>query len=124
MKSFRRAEGGTLTPYIMTSEGKAEAHLPSFEDTDLLRQDLLCKIQAGITNVAAMSLAINYPTAASVPHSIVKGLRNLRAIAAATEVTFKEAEQHVADANKQQEIETAQSQKQGPNIVKLRCCPL
>merc|ERR1711862_974078 len=46
----------------------------------------------GVANVAAMSLAINYPNVASVPHSIVNGMKNLLAIAAATEITFKEAE--------------------------------
>ena len=34
----------------------------------------------------------SYPNVASVPHSIVNGMKNLLAIAAATEITFKEAE--------------------------------
>merc|ERR1712020_341111 len=54
--------------------------------------DLLAKFQTGVRNVAAMSLAMNYPNVASVPHSIVNGMKNLLAIAAATEITFKEAE--------------------------------
>merc|ERR1719210_1136462 len=33
--------------------------------------------------------AMNYPNVASVPHSIVNGMKNLLAIAAATEITFK-----------------------------------
>merc|ERR1712168_394794 len=55
-------------------------------------EDLLSKFKAGIANVAALSLAIKYPTVASVPHSVVNGMKNLLAIAAATEITFKEAE--------------------------------
>ena len=39
-----------------------------------------------------MSLAIGYPTAASAPHSIANGLKNLMAIAAETDITFAAAE--------------------------------
>ena len=39
-----------------------------------------------------MSLAIGYPTAASAPHSIANGLKNLMAIAAETDITFPAAE--------------------------------
>ena len=46
----------------------------------------------GVSNVAAVSLAIGYPTAASVPHSLVNGFKNLLAVAVATDITFKEAE--------------------------------
>merc|ERR1712203_943586 len=61
------------------------------EILDITDADLLAKFQTGVANVAAMSLAINYPTVASVPHSVVNGMKNLLAIAA-TEITFKEAE--------------------------------
>ena len=47
---------------------------------------------AGLRNIAAVSLAIGYPTAASVPHSIINGMKKCMAIAAVTEITFKEAE--------------------------------
>merc|ERR1712150_420907 len=59
---------------------------------DITDDDLKESIMAAIKNVAALSLAIGYPTLASVPHSIVNGMKNLLAIAAATEITFKEAE--------------------------------
>merc|ERR1739838_865011 len=45
------------------------------------------------SNVAAVSLAIGYPTIASVPHQIAAGFANLMAIAAATEIDFAEAAQ-------------------------------
>ena len=45
-----------------------------------------------MTNLTCVSLAIGYPTIASVPHVIVNGFKNLLAIAAATDVEFKEAE--------------------------------
>jgi len=62
------------------------------EILDITDEDLLSKFSAGVANVAALSLAISYPTVASVPHSVVNGMKNLLAIAAATEITFKEAE--------------------------------
>merc|ERR1712098_937744 len=62
------------------------------EILDITDEDLLSKFSKGVANVAALSLAIKYPTVASVPHSIVNGMKNLLAVAAATEITFKEAE--------------------------------
>merc|ERR1712172_324183 len=35
---------------------------------------------------------IGYPTVASVPHSIINGMKNCMALAAVTDITFKEAE--------------------------------
>merc|ERR1712020_612895 len=52
---------------------------------DITDDDIKEKFMAGIANIAAVSLAIGYPTAASAPHSIVNGFKNLLAIAAATE---------------------------------------
>merc|ERR1712010_326844 len=62
------------------------------EILDITDDDLLAKFSAGVANVAALSLAIKYPTVASVPHSIINGMKNLLAVAAATDITFKEAE--------------------------------
>lgn len=54
--------------------------------------DLRQKFVEGVRNVACVSLAINYPTAASVSHSFVNAFKNLMAIAAETDVTFPAAE--------------------------------
>lgn len=62
------------------------------EVLDVTADDLRARIQAGIRNVAAASLAVGYATKASVPHSIANGFKNLLAIAAVTDVTFKQAE--------------------------------
>jgi len=59
---------------------------------DIKPEDLRARFLAGARNVAAVSLVIGYPTVASAPHSIVNGFKNLLAIAAATDVTFKQAE--------------------------------
>lgn len=55
---------------------------------DVLRE----KFQQGIKNIAAVSLAIDYPNAASVPHMVVNGIKKLMAVALETDITFKEAE--------------------------------
>lgn len=60
---------------------------------DISDDDLLKRFTEGVTNVAAVSLQIGYPTIASVPHSIVNGFKNLLAVAIATDITFKQAEQ-------------------------------
>merc|ERR1719228_3289174 len=70
---------------------------------DITDDDLMKTFQEGLSNVAAVSLAIGYPTIASVPHSVVRGFQNLLAIAAVTDITFKEAEtlkEFLADPSK------------------------
>lgn len=47
---------------------------------------------AAIANVAALSLELDYPTLASIPHSVVNGYKNVLAIAVETEYTFPLAE--------------------------------
>jgi large subunit ribosomal protein LP0 len=59
---------------------------------DIKPEDLRAKFQQGVANVAALSLAVGYPTIASAPHSIANGFKNLLAIAAVTDVEFKQAE--------------------------------
>jgi len=53
---------------------------------------LLQKFNQGLRNVASVSLALHYPTVASVPHSIVNGYKNVLAIGLATAYTFPKAE--------------------------------
>ena len=59
---------------------------------DITDEDLKSTFMAGVANIAAVSLAIGYPTAASAPHSTANGLKNLMAIAAETDITFAAAE--------------------------------
>lgn len=59
---------------------------------DIKPEDLRAKFQAGVANLASVSLQIGYPTIASAPHSIANGFKNLLAIAATTDVEFKQAE--------------------------------
>ncbi|GAA6022629.1 hypothetical protein JCM10207_003929 [Rhodosporidiobolus poonsookiae] len=59
---------------------------------DVSDDELLERFMSGIKTIAAISLALNYPTLASVTHSLVNSYKNLLAIALETEVTFPEAE--------------------------------
>jgi len=59
---------------------------------DITDEDLKAHILGGIRNIAALCLKIGYPTVASVPHSIINGMKNCMALAAVTDITFKEAE--------------------------------
>merc|ERR1712142_576918 len=66
-------------------------------------EDLKARFMQGVATVAAVSLSINCPTLASVPHSIVNGMKNLLSVAAVTDITFKEAEmikEFLADPSK------------------------
>merc|ERR1711944_264652 len=60
---------------------------------DITENDIRAKFMSGVANVASVSLAIGYPTVASVPHSIANGFKNLQAIAAVTDITFPQVEQ-------------------------------
>lgn len=59
---------------------------------DIKPEDLRDRFLSGVRNIAAVSLQIGYPTVASVPHSIINGFKNLLAVAAVTDISFKEAE--------------------------------
>jgi large subunit ribosomal protein LP0 len=59
---------------------------------DMDENALLSKFFAGVRHVAAVSLAIHYPTAASVSHSLNHAFKSLVAISLQTEITFAEAQ--------------------------------
>ncbi|KAL1920850.1 60S ribosomal protein uL10 [Calcarisporiella thermophila] len=60
---------------------------------DITEDSLVEKFMQGVTNIACVSLALNFPTIASVPHSIANGYKNLLAVSVATDFTFEGAEQ-------------------------------
>jgi large subunit ribosomal protein LP0 len=59
---------------------------------DMSRNDLLSKFWLGVNMVAAVSLAIGYPTLASIPHSFANAFKQLVAIAVETDYSFPEAQ--------------------------------
>lgn len=73
------------------------------EVLDMTMDEIRSKFMNGIRNVAAVSMAIEYPTMASVPHMIANGLKNLIAIAVETDLELKEAQkfkEFLADPSK------------------------
>lgn len=64
---------------------------------DLTEDDLCAKFMAGVRNVAAISLQINFPTLASIPHSVANAFKTLVAIAVECEsFSFEKAEPYKA----------------------------
>jgi len=59
---------------------------------ELTDTDLLERVFRGISNIAALSLQIGYPTVVSVPHSVSGAYTNLLAISEATDYTFPGSE--------------------------------
>jgi large subunit ribosomal protein LP0 len=59
---------------------------------DITPDDLRSKFRAGVSQLASVCLAIKYPCMASAPHMLAGGLKNLFAVAAVTDVQFKEAD--------------------------------
>lgn len=58
---------------------------------DMDQECLLGKFFAGVRRLAAISLAIGYPTAASISHSINFGYKKLLALALTTEIEFEQS---------------------------------
>jgi len=59
---------------------------------DVSTEELIERFLTGITTIAALSLALNYPTIVSVTHSLVNAYKNLLAIALTTEYSFEGVE--------------------------------
>lgn len=55
---------------------------------DITDDDLVGAVSAGLANIAALSLAVDYPTLASIPHSVINGYKNVLAIAIETDYSF------------------------------------
>ena len=62
------------------------------EVLDVSEDELLKRFMSGVTTIAAISLALNYPTLVSVVHSLVNSYKNLLAVSIATEYTFEGSE--------------------------------
>lgn len=63
------------------------------EVLDITDDQILTSFKMGMKNVAAVSLELSMPTMVSVPYTILLAFGNLLAVAAATEFSFKEAEE-------------------------------
>ena len=59
---------------------------------DVGEEELIGRFMSGIKTIAAISLAINYPTIVSVSHTLVNAYKNLLAVSIATDYTFEGSE--------------------------------
>jgi len=59
---------------------------------DFTEADLFRSISVGISNVAAISLAISYPTLPAFPHIVINGFKNLVSVCLETSYIFPQAE--------------------------------
>lgn len=55
---------------------------------NIKEDDIVSSVMAGISNVAALSLQIGFPTEASLPHVIINGYKNVLGVALATDFSF------------------------------------
>jgi len=60
---------------------------------DLSDADIIKKFQSGLSRLTSVSLAINYPTIAALPHSIVNAYKNILSICFATSYSFDRVEE-------------------------------
>ena len=65
---------------------------------DLSLGAILGKFQAAVSTQASLSLGLGYPTAASAPHTLLGGFKNLIAVAAETGYEFPQATAFLAAA--------------------------
>ncbi|KAF4571336.1 ribosomal protein P0 (A0) (L10E) [Pleurotus pulmonarius] len=59
---------------------------------DIDEAELVDRFLSGIKTIAAISLALNYPTIVSIVHSLVNAYKNLLAVSLGTEYTFEGSE--------------------------------
>jgi len=55
---------------------------------DMTEKDILDKFLNGVRNVAALGLALSFPTTVAVPHTILNAYKNVLAVGLATNYTF------------------------------------
>jgi len=58
------------------------------EILDITDEELLKNFSTAIQNVASISLAINFPTIASVPHSVISAYKDVLSVAVETDYSF------------------------------------
>jgi len=70
---------------------------------DITDDDIIKTFCSGIANIAAVSLAIGYPTTASVPHSIVNGFKNVASVCLEADIDIPQIamiKEYLADPSK------------------------
>jgi large subunit ribosomal protein LP0 len=60
---------------------------------EITPDDIVNKFRVGVQKIAALGLQIGYPTAASVPYSIIRGFKNVIAVGLQTNFSFPKLEE-------------------------------
>jgi hypothetical protein len=66
---------------------------------EITDEDMLGAVAAAVANIASISLAVDYPTLAAVPHVVINGYKNVLAIAVETDYSFPLADKVRARAD-------------------------
>ncbi|XP_015077293.1 60S acidic ribosomal protein P0-like [Solanum pennellii] len=61
------------------------------EVLELTDNDLVARFAAGLTNVVGLSMTLDYPTLAAIPHIFINSYKNVLSFAIATEYSFPQA---------------------------------
>lgn len=69
-----------------------DGELYSASVLDVTEADITAAFTDGVRSVAGVSLTLNYPSIAMVPHAIADGFKKLMAVSVVTDYTFKESE--------------------------------
>jgi len=80
---------------------------------DVSQDDLLAKFFNGVRKIAALGLAVGYPTEASIPHTLANGFKKLLAFSLSTNYKFKEADAFLKSATAEKKAEPAAADKKG-----------
>jgi len=59
---------------------------------DIKDEDLLNRFREGVANVAGLSLALSYPTLASLPHALANAFKRVLSVAVETQINFPEVQ--------------------------------
>jgi len=95
-----------LQPIQVFKEGSVFA--PSI--LDISEDDIISKFMFGVQRVASLSLQINVPTAAAIPHYFASAYKTILAVSLATEYTFERAEKLKALLNDPEALARATAQ--------------
>jgi len=78
---------------------------------DVSQDDLLAKFFNGVRKIAALGLAVGYPTEASIPHTLANGFKKLLTLSLSTNFKFKEADAFLKSATAEKKAEPAVEKK-------------
>lgn len=99
-----------------------DGNLDTLQDLNIPDEELLASVNTALTHIAAASLELGYPTAVSVPHSIIKGLKNISAVSVATGYNYPNTERLKTAASEGSIFASAEETKEGVEDEEFLFC--